>query len=83
MSWHTQAIRPLTRADVGRFVVGFGIAGRVCGYVERMHGNYLVIDTGRNSGPMGGNVPADVIQRYTFLDVPQWAADEHEQVAAS
>jgi hypothetical protein len=81
MSWHTQSIRPITRADVGKFVVGFGVAGRVCGYIERMHGDYLVIDTGRNSGPMGGNIPIDVITRYTFIEVPQWAEDSLQQVA--
>lgn len=83
MSWHIQSTRPITLADVDRLVVGFGVAGWVCGYVERMHGAYLVIDTGRNSAPMGGNIPVDAVTRYTFLEVPQWdEKDSYESASA-
>lgn len=76
MSWHTQAVRPLTPADVGRLLFGFGVAGWVAGYVEKLHGDYLVIDTGRSGGSMNGNVVADVIQSYTFIDdVPEWVKE--------
>lgn len=74
MPWHTQSIRPITPADVGRYVAGFGLAGWVCGPVEKLHGNYLVVDTGGAGGTLNGNVVVDVVQVYTFLDdVPEWA----------
>lgn len=73
MPWHTQSVRPITQADVGRFVAGFGVAGWVCGPVERLHGDYLVIDTGRAAGSLNGNIVIDVLQTYTFIDVPEWA----------
>lgn len=73
MSWHTQDIRPITPADVGRFVVGYGLAGWVSGHIEKLHGDYLVIDTGRNGGSLNGNVVVDIVQSYTFMDdVPTW-----------
>lgn len=73
MNWHTQDIRPLSSADVGRFVVGYGLAGWVSGYVELLHGDYLVVDTGRHSAPLCGNVVADIVQIYTFMeDPPLW-----------
>lgn len=75
MPWHTQDIRPLTRADVGRFVLGFGLAGSVAGYVEILHTDYLVIDTGRTGGPLNGNVVVDVVQTYTFVDLPEWVRE--------
>jgi hypothetical protein len=69
MSWHTQSTRPLTLADVGRFIVGFGLPGFVAGHVEVIHGDYVVIDTGSPAVHMSGYIVADVIARYTFLDV--------------
>ena len=78
MAWHTQSIRPLTTADVGRFVVGYGIAGWAAGYVEELHGDYLVIDTGRSNSPLSGNIVADVIQCYTFdVQLPNWIPTEN------
>lgn len=73
MPWHTQSVRPITQADVGRLVTGYGLAGWVSGHVEQLHGDYLVIDTGRAGGTLNGNVVVDVVQTYTFLDdLPGW-----------
>lgn len=81
-NWHTQDVRPLSRADVGRFVVGHGLVGGVCGYVEVIHGDYLVVDTGRNGGPMNGYIVADVIQTYTFMEAPpDWVNSSFHQIA--
>ena len=81
MSWHTQEIRPLTSADAGRFLVGYGLAGWISGYVKLLHGDYLVVDSGRQSLLLNGNVVIDVIQLYTFMDDPPvWVKSSFQQV---
>lgn len=70
MQWQAQRVRPITRADVGRFVVGFGCAGYAAGWVEEMRSGLLVIDTGGAGGPLNGNVVVEIIEEYTFLEAP-------------
>lgn len=49
--------------------------------MELIHGDYLVIDTGRPIGPLGGYIVADAIQTYTFMEAPPgWVKSSFQQV---